>query len=173
MDSKRLSRDSSYNRPNKTYQEMLSNEEIKEKLKDYKKVNDIKKVSIGSHLRYFTIDKKSKEKYFRLGGTLTKFGENGEYIILSNGKVTWSVQIGNSIFFQKMTEQEFKEELKREIRTEIMTEQQDDDINLKSEIKMLRKKLEKFDDLKNKNEILSQQLSKIEKEIKKEKSKKK
>ena len=66
MDSKRLSRDSSYNRPNKTYQEMLSNEEIKEKLKDYKKVNDIKKVSIGSHLRYFTIDKKSKEKYLIL-----------------------------------------------------------------------------------------------------------
>lgn len=163
MDTRRLSRDNTYERPNKTYQQQLSNEEIREKLKDYKKVIDIKKVSIGSHLRYFTIDK-NKIKHFRLGGTLTKFGDNGEYIILSNGKVTWSVQIQNSLFYQKMTEQEYKEEMRREIKTEVLTEiDSSNNSELKEENKLLKKKLE----------LMTRQLHSIEKEIKKEKSKKK
>ena len=169
--AKRLSRDTTYERPKKTYQEMLSNEEIKEKLKDYKKVVDIKKVSIGTHLRYFVIDK-NKEKHFRLGGTLNKFGDNGEYIILSNGKLNWSVQIKNSIFFQKLTEKEFKEEMKEELKKEILTEiGGGDDSDIKNEIKTLKKKLEKFEDLKKQNNLLKQQLKDIEKEILKKKNK--
>ena len=167
---KRLSRDTTYERPKKTYQEMLSNDEIKDKLKNYKKVTDIKKISIGTHLRYFTIDK-NKDKHFRLGGTLNKFGENGEYIILSNGKLNWSLQLNNSIFFQKLSEKESKEEMKEELKKEILTEIGGDDSDMKSEIKILKKKLEKVDDLKKQNDLLKQQLKDIEKEILKKKNK--
>jgi hypothetical protein len=60
--TKRLSNDKRYERPEKTYQDNLSNQDIKDKLKDYKKVIDIKTVSIGTHIRYFTIDSKTKQK---------------------------------------------------------------------------------------------------------------
>jgi hypothetical protein len=56
--TKRLSKDTNYVRPKKTVQDTMSNDEIKEKLQGYKKVDDIKKVLIGSHLRYFAKVKK-------------------------------------------------------------------------------------------------------------------
>jgi len=180
--TKRIANDKKYERPEKTYQDNLSNQDIKDKLKEYKKVSDIKTVSIGTHIRYFTIDQKTKQKYFRLGGTLNKIDPEGRFIILSNGSLSWSVQIPISIFYQKMTESEFKEELKKELKKEIMTEEQninEDNDSLKKEIKVLNKKLEKFKDLENDykkllkiNENLSNQIGKIEEEIKKKKSKK-
>ena len=86
-----------------SYQNKLSPKEIKEKLEEYKKVEDISKVSLNSHLRYFTINEKSGEKQFRLGGFLTKIDSDKGYLILSNGNLSWSVQLKDSIFFQKMT----------------------------------------------------------------------
>ena len=53
--TKKITTDKNYQRPNKTFQESLSNQDIKEKLKEYKKVDNIKTVSIGTHIRYFTI----------------------------------------------------------------------------------------------------------------------
>jgi hypothetical protein len=103
--TKRLTR-TNYNRPTKTYQDTLSNNEIKDKLKDYKKVNDISKVPISTHLRYFVKDKKTGNQLFRLGGVLTKIDPEMRYVILSNGDLSWSVQINNSTFFQKMSERE-------------------------------------------------------------------
>jgi hypothetical protein len=180
--TKRLSNDKRYERPEKTYQDNLSNQDIKDKLKDYKKVIDIKTVSIGTHIRYFTIDSKTKQKYFRLGGTLNKIDPEGRFIILGNGTVSWSVQIPTSIFYQKLTENEYKEELKKELKKEIMTEEQsiyEDTDSLKKEIKVLNKKLDKFKDLENDykkllkiNENLTNQINKIEEEIKKKKNKK-
>jgi hypothetical protein len=184
--TKRITRDKGYQRPDKTYQDKLSNQEIKEKLKEYKKVVDIRTVSIGTHIRYFSIDPKSKEKVFRLGGTLNKIDPDGKYVILSNGSVTWSVQIPNAIFFQKMSEGEFKEELKKEIKKELMTEMQNSEENvdeLKKEIKNLKTKLENYKEsieqfkesekeLKKKNETLTAKIATIEAEIRKNKSKK-
>ena len=187
--TKRLTNDKNYQRPNKTYQDNLSNQEIKEKLKEYKKVTDIRGVSIGTHIRYFSIDKNTKEKVFRLGGTLNKVDPEGRFIILGNGTLSWSVQIPSTVFFQKMSESEFKDELKKEIKKELMTEesnstkynnkQSDEEIDLKKEVKSLTKKLEQyknmekeFKNLAKKNEALTEQLSKIENEIKKNKSKK-
>jgi hypothetical protein len=164
-----------YNKPEKTFQESLSKQAIKDYLKDYKKVIDITKVSIGTHLRYFTKD------VFRLGGTLNKFGENGQYLILSNGTLRWSVQLANTTFFQKLTESELKEELKNELKKEIETEvinslQVDDKSSLKQENENLKLELKKvtkeFKKISKKYELLQIQLSSIENEIKKEKSKK-
>jgi len=61
-----------------------------------------------------------------------------------------------------------KEELKKEILTEIGG---GDDSDIKNEIKTLKKKLEKFEDLKKQNNLLKQQLKDIEKEILKKKNK--
>ncbi len=169
----------------KTYQQSLSNAEIKEKLKEYCKVDDITKISIGTHLRYFTIDPKTKEKTFRLGGTLNKIDPEHRFIILSNGTITWSAQIGNCIFFKKLTDAELKAEMKEELKKEIMTETgefmhlDDENDELKKENKILKKKIEsllymekEYKSLVKKNETLVEQLEKIKTEIKKEKNKK-
>jgi len=189
--TKRISRKNNYNNnSNKTFQETLSNEQIKKYLNDYKKVDDISKIGISTHLRYFTLDPKTNKQLFRLGGYLNKFGDNGEYIILSNGDLSWSVQIKNSLFYKKMTDQELKEELKQEI----LTETQETIINeldeLKKEYKNLEKKYKSLDKkykeleevntvkdkdnktLLKKNDILNIQLEDIRKEILKMKNKK-
>ena len=44
-----------------------------------------------------------------MGGFLTKIDK--DYVVLSNGKLSWSVQKNNSIFFKKMSYNELKEEL--------------------------------------------------------------
>ena len=107
--TKRLKKD--VKKTNNSYQNSLSPAEIKEKLEEYKKIEDISTVSLNAHLRYFTINDKTGEKQFRLGGFLTKIDKEKGYVILSNGNVSWSVQINSSIFFKKMTFQELKEEI--------------------------------------------------------------
>jgi hypothetical protein len=173
--TKRIIKPNGYNRPDKTYQETLSNHDIKEKLKEYKKVVDIRTVSIGTHIRYFSINGKTKEKIFRLGGTLNKIDPEGKYVVLSNGTLTWSVQNLNTIFFQKMTDAEFKEELKKEIMSEVQSSNEDLE-NFKKEIKTLKAKIEQHKDIEKKykkeNENLIAKIATIETEIKKNKSKK-
>lgn len=174
-----------YNKTGKTYQQSLSNAEIKEKLKEYCKVDDITTVSIGTHIRYFTTDPKTKEKTFRLGGTLNKIDPEHRFIILSNGTITWSAQIPNCVFFKKMSEAEIKTEMKEELKKEIMTETgelmhlDDENEELKNENKILKKKIEsllymekEYKSLVKKNESLAEQLERIRNEIKKEKNKK-
>jgi hypothetical protein len=173
----------SYFKPDKTYQDKLTNQEIKDKLKDYKKTIDIKTVPIGTHIRYFSIDPKTKEKLFRMGGNLNKIDPEGRFIILSNGNITWSVQIPNAIFYQKMSETEFKDELKKEVKKEMMSEvipSDNENENLKKEIKNLNKKLDYYKELEKdykiiikKNETLIEQILQIESEIKKKKLKNK
>ena len=85
--TKRLSRDTSYNRPKKTYQEKLSPKEIKEKLLEYVQVDDITTVPLNTHVRYFSFNPKTGEKLFRLGGFLTRKELDDPYVILSNGSV--------------------------------------------------------------------------------------
>ncbi len=106
--TKRLSSDTEYKRTGKSMQQSLSPDEIKEKLKEYTPIDTIDEAPINSHIRYFTIDSKGK-KQFRLGGFLTKI--DTDYVVLSNGKLSWSVQKKNSIFFKKMSYDELKEEL--------------------------------------------------------------
>jgi hypothetical protein len=166
--TKKIAR-TTFDRPAKTYQENLTKQQIKEQLKDYKEVNDITMLSIGCHTRYFTTDPKTKVKLFRLGGIINKIDPEYRFIILTNGTVSWSVQIANTTFWKKLTESEYKEELKEEIRKEIMTEDapthtlEKENLELKKELKELSKK----------NDKLIEQLKKIENEIRKNKEKNK
>jgi hypothetical protein len=97
----RLTKDNNYKKVGKTFQESLSPNEIKEKLENYKRVDDIELVPLNTHIRYFTNDKKTGKKHFRLGGFLTKLDK--DYIVLSNGQLSWSVQKNTSIFFAKLS----------------------------------------------------------------------
>jgi len=66
------------------------------------------KVPIGTHLRYF--DTKNNQMKFRTGGILTVNTGLPDYIILSSGHVSWSVQTNTSIFFRRITLKQLKEE---------------------------------------------------------------
>ena len=67
--TKRLSKDNE--KTKNSIQKNLSPDEIREKLEEYKKVDDVNTIALNAHLRYFTTDKKGN-KNFRLGGFLTK-----------------------------------------------------------------------------------------------------
>ena len=118
--TRRLSRDTTYRPPEKTYQQTLTNEEIAKKLSDYVKVkpSEVLKIPINTHIRYFSINPKNGEKQFRLGGHLARFGDNNEYLILSNGTFTWSVQLGNCILYRKLNQNELIETVKEETTKE-------------------------------------------------------
>ena len=140
----RLSRDSQYNKSKKSYQQSLSPDEIMKKLDEYRQIEDINKVSLNTHIRYFTINPKNDTKEFRLGGFLTKIDK--EYVILSNGKLSWSVQMKNSIFFEKMTFADLKEELEKKIYKNFekdMNELIDENRKLKDTLKQVKKEIKK------------------------------
>ena len=93
----------------KTFTENLSKEEISEKLEDYKLVDDISKVPLDTHLRYFV--KKNNEMLFRMGGNLKRNLDLPNFIVLKNALGTeWSVQVKDTIFYKKMSIKEIKEE---------------------------------------------------------------
>jgi hypothetical protein len=106
---------SSYQKKDKSYQESLSNEEIKDKLKDYKRVDDIKDVPLNTHLRYFVIDKKTKKHSFRLGGFLVRKDEPDKYVILSNNDISWSVNTQTALFFRKQSNDDIRDEYEKKI----------------------------------------------------------
>jgi hypothetical protein len=121
-----------FERPEITYTDQLSKEEIQDKLADYSKVEDIYKVPLGVHLRYFV--KKDGQMLFRMGGQLFKNNGLPEYVILKSGtNAQWSVQVKDTVFYRKMTLAEIKEEY-------------EDIIKKKNEkIQALKEKLKKYE----------------------------
>lgn len=164
--TKRLTKDSTYIRPKKTLQETLTNDDIKEKLKDYKKVSDIRKIVIGTHMRYFTKDKDGKKPVFRLGGFLTKFGDDYKYVVLSNGTVSWSVQNnGTNEFWAKMNSKELTEAQETEVEEKTK--------HIEEKYKKLKDKNEYIikilEEQKKENDKLAKKLKEIESVAKKNK----
>jgi uncharacterized protein YeeX (DUF496 family) len=95
-------------RPKMTFTDKLSNDEIEDMLEDYKEVTDIYKIPLNTHLRYITTVNNVKK--FRTGGVLYNNTGLPKYVILSNGKNSWSVQLKDTTFFRKMTIAEIKKE---------------------------------------------------------------
>jgi hypothetical protein len=125
-----------YRRPEKTFTDKLTKAEIEEKLEDYKKVDDIYRVPLSSHIRYFIMSK--GEKKFRTGGLIVRNDGLPKYIVCSNGVKSWSVQVKNTIFFRKMSLKEIKNEYQIYIN-ELETKNK----NLKHLVKELKKKIKK------------------------------
>uniref|UniRef100_A0A6C0M0Z9 Uncharacterized protein n=1 Tax=viral metagenome TaxID=1070528 RepID=A0A6C0M0Z9_9ZZZZ len=144
----RLSNDG-YQRPKNTMQERLSEAEIQEKLEDYVEVEEISKVPLNSHIRYFItdVDQKTGEKKrkFRMGGILTNKDHADKFIILSNGKVSWSVQVNKATFYKKLTLQEIKDGHQEVVAQykEKIREQRREIHKLKDEVEQLKKILKK------------------------------
>ncbi len=141
--TKRMSNDT-YKKVGRSYQDNLTPEEIKIKLEDYKLVKDIDEVGLNTHLRYFTFDEKTKKKYFRLGGFLTK--NEKDYIVLSNGQLSWSVQKNNSTFFQKLSTNEIKDEVENKLikkYEKTIIALNDENTRLKNTIKSIKKTVKK------------------------------
>jgi len=141
--TKRLSRDVNYNPPEKTYQSTLNEEDIASKLVDYSRVRgtDIFDVPLGTHIRYFSVDQKTGRKQFRMGGTLTKIGDNKEYIVCSNGTFTWTVQLANSILYKKLSPEELAVKIKKSVMktTEVEIDKvKDENRELKKIIKQIK-----------------------------------
>jgi hypothetical protein len=126
-----------YVRPAVTKTDLLSKEQIEELLEDYKEVDDIMKVPLGVHLRYFTF--KDGKQSFKRGGLLHKNDGLPEYVILSTsptGQPGWSVQVKNTTFYRKMTLKEIKQEYQ-----EIIKKLDAKNKKLKEENRILKNKL--------------------------------
>ena len=126
-----LAADKTYKRPDVTYQEQLTKEEIIEKMKGYTRVENIMDVPVNTHLRYF-IEKDGK-KIFRNGGFLHNKINGDVYVILSNGKNSWSVQVKGTIFYKKMSHTEEINSLKSKYEKKIK-EQYETITELKTQI---------------------------------------
>ena len=105
-----------YNRPETTITDTLQNEQAyRKKLKGYTQVDDVDYVSIRTHVRYFVYDVEEQKWKFRTGGLLTK--KHAKYVVLSNGRYSWSVQrevkngedIWETKFFKILNKQELAE----------------------------------------------------------------
>ena len=131
--TRKLSTDN-YKRPENTFTDMLSEKDIENKLEDYKEC-DIYKIPLSTHVRYFKIEKNKKKK-FRTGGILYKNEGLPDYVVLSNGRKTWSVQVADAIFFRRMTAREIKKEYE-----DYILELEKKNKQLKKLVKILKKKL--------------------------------
>jgi hypothetical protein len=93
----------------KTFTSNLTKDEINEKLQDYKLVEDISTVPLGTHLRYFTM--KGGVKLFRMGGNLKRNLDLPKFVVLVNALgAEWTVQIKDTTFYKKMSLKEIKDE---------------------------------------------------------------
>lgn len=105
----RLRKNDGYEKPELTFTEKLTNDDIEEMLDDYVEVENLAQVPLGTHIRYIaTINGKKK---FRIGGILSNTKGLPKYIVLVNsaGK-SWSVQTKNTVFYRQMTRKEIREE---------------------------------------------------------------
>ena len=130
-----------YKRPKFTYTEKLSKDEIEDLLEDYVEIKDMNKIPVNTHVRYFVT--KNNKRLFRTGGLLINNSGLPDYVVLSNGKQSWSVQTKGTIFFKKMTIKEIKEDYEKEIEE---IENENEDLKrmvkkLQSELNILKKNL--------------------------------
>ena len=130
-------------RPKDTFQSQLTEAEIEDRLKLYKKIDNVEEIAklpLNTHFRYFSVtkdDKGKKIKKFRLGGFLNNKDNYDKYIILTNKNVSWSVNTQTSILYRKLKDEEIDKNIN--VQTEIA---QNADIELKK-LKEKYSKLEK------------------------------
>jgi hypothetical protein len=83
-----------------TFTSHLTKEEITDLLDGYTKITDVNDIKKGYHIRYFIKDPKTGENLFRMGGNAINIQD--EYVVLSNGCRSWSVQkYATTTFFQQ------------------------------------------------------------------------
>lgn len=85
-------KNTSFKRPSEgTITERLQDpDEYRKKLQGYVEVENIDHVPERTHVRYFVYDTTRHKWLFRTGGVIRL--KHQDYVILSNGRVSWSVQ---------------------------------------------------------------------------------
>lgn len=131
-----------YVRPVKTFTENMTPEEIKESLKNYKQIthDDLYNVKPGTHFRYFRTDEHG-HRHFKLGGNIINLSGLPEYVVFGNGKITWSVQVEGTIFYQKNQIEDIQKECDNTIKEKdsLIAEQEQEIIELKKKLRQLKK----------------------------------
>lgn len=126
-----------------TKTEKLTKEEIQNLLLDYDKVDDIKTVILGTHVRYFISE--NNENKFRMGGNL-KMIMNDHLILRNAVGYEWKVFLKGATFFKKMSIDDIKntyEIINNKLNQEIKSLKKEN-IKLNKENDTLNKELEKF-----------------------------
>ena len=176
--TKRFSRQKNWERPAKTETDNINNdkEKIKEKLENYVEVENIDFVSAQTHVRYFVFDTRGADPgyKFRLGGLLAM--KHTDYVVLSNGSLTWSVpkktehdgQKFPTRFFRILTPYEMQQKKAEENRQasdekQVVVSQQMEELERqKAEIEKLKKvivKMHRQEQLTGENQTVISQAS--------------
>jgi hypothetical protein len=113
--------DDNYVRPKFTATDLLTREEIELRLKNFEKVEpeDVEKITPGTRIQYFDISD-DKDFRYRPGGSVIT-NKYPLYIVLANGRKSWSVQLKTNILYKEKDiskiEAAFEEKLKEKQQT--------------------------------------------------------
>ena len=109
-----------YKKPKNTVHDSLTQEDIDILLEEYAQVENYNQLERGLHIRYYSIikTKSTEKKLFRWGGTIINIDLDKKYIVLTNGRITWCVQLNNNnILFKKMSISDIKDFYENELDT--------------------------------------------------------
>lgn len=98
--------------PKKSITQNLTAEEIKDLLDGYK-ITEFQNLKLLHHIRYFSKNETTGEVSFRTGGTIVGIDYEKEYLALSSGTLSWSVQKKNNVFHQAMPLSMVREEIEK------------------------------------------------------------
>jgi hypothetical protein len=156
--TKRLSRQQDWKRPETTATEAINQDEAQmlSKLENYVEVDNIDYVTINTHVRYVVFDTRVGKYLFRLGGLLAM--KHPTYVVLSNGKQSWSVpketefekQTKTTRFFRilnpfEMQQKRLEEEKKGKDEVSMVAQQQMEELERKkAEIDQLKQVIAKL-----------------------------
>jgi hypothetical protein len=99
-----------YKGPKKTLTQLLTTDEIKDLLDGYE-ITVFENLKLFYNVRYYSKNPKSGEVLFRTGGSIIHIDNEKEYVILSSGSLSWSVQKLNTIFYQALPLSVIKEQI--------------------------------------------------------------
>ena len=103
--------DDDYNPTGNEFQRNLTEDDANLLLEEYEEIDDTDILKPGMQVRYYTIKQKRNgdvDKKFRMGGEIIKIDHENKYLVLTNKKLTWSVQFNNTIFYKKMSIEDVK-----------------------------------------------------------------
>ena len=87
--------------------ECISPDEVEQRLLNYEQITDCSELIFGDHLQYFEVLADGKYKY-KPGGRLI-VNAAPVYIVLTNGRTNWSVQLDRHIIFREISVAKIKE----------------------------------------------------------------
>jgi hypothetical protein len=140
--------DDGYVRSTVTATEMLTGEQIKERIKNYERVleDDLRGLKTEDKIAYFEVLDDGKFKY-KPGGYLLVNGAP-KYMVLTSSKGSWSVQLDNHIIFKAREIDEIEERHKDELDDRMRNERHLRQLLIKQKkvINILRSRIDELEE---------------------------